>query len=199
MTDLGTYADAIDKAFDLAYMNDQLINENTMGEFSGNLETLKAMYKSHFVRKYLSEKGILTELADIVSLNDEGESSLDLPASTEEHMLALIRSMVPTVAVLNAIKSKMEKASDELGFKTPEDVPEAESGGGDSGGGDEFGGGGDEFDMGFDQTGQTQGGEEGATQQQVTQQVTTQQTTQEPAADQAPAEQEVPDDERGTL
>lgn len=199
MTDLGTYADAIDKAFDLAYMNDQLINENTMGEFSGNLETLKAMYKSHFVRKYLSEKGILTELADIVSLNDEGESSLDLPASTEEHMLALIRSMVPTVAVLNAIKSKMENASDELGFKTPEDVPEAESGGGDSGGGDEFGGGGDEFDMGFDQTGQAQGGEEGATEQQVTQQATTQQTTQEPAADQAPAEEEVPDDERGTL
>jgi len=193
MTDLNTYADAVEKVFELGYFNDQLINENTMGTFSGNLETLKAVYKAHFIRKYLSEKGILNELADVTSLNEQQEPSLDLPASTEEHMLALIRSMVPTIATLNAIKAKMEKASDELGFTPPEDVPESDSGG--DYGSDDDGSGGDEFDMGFDQAGQGQTDEQMPAEQQATEQ----QATQEPKQQQASAQQQVPDDEQGTM
>jgi hypothetical protein len=148
MTDLESYSSAVDKAIDLAYMNDQIINENSMGEFSQNIETLKALYKAHFIRKYLTEKGILTELADITSLNEEGRASIDMPADTESHLLSLIRSMVPTVAVMNTIKKKMEEASDELGFKPPEDVPppsEEPEGGDVFGGGDELGGGADQL------------------------------------------------------
>ncbi len=126
MNDLDTYSSAIDKALELGYMNEQIFNDNTMGEFSGNLETLKAMYKSHFMRKYLNEKGIMTELADITSLNEDGESAIDMPSRTEEHFISLIRSMVPTIAVLNTIKKKMQEASQELGFTEAEDVPVAE-------------------------------------------------------------------------
>lgn len=192
MTDLNNYSDAIDKAIELGYINDQLINENTVGEFSGNLETLKAMYKSHFMRKYLTEKGIMNELADITSLNENGKSTIDMPAMAEEHMLALIRSMVPTVAVLNAIKAKMEAASDELGFKTPEDVPEADSGSSDSGS-DEGGDGADQFSMDIDvNQGQADTGQgQAQTTEQVTQQTTTQTKTQQ-TTEQAP-------DETGTL
>lgn len=195
MTDLETYSTAVDKAIDLAYMNDQMINENTVGEFSGNLETLKAMYKSHFIRKYLSEKGVMSELADIVTLDENGKSSIDLPAKTEEHLLALIRSMVPTVATMLAIKKKMEAASNELGFVTPEEVEAPDTGSDTGSGGDDFGSGGGEFDMGMDFN-QTQGQ---ATQQQTTaeQQVTEQQTTQQQPAAQQTTQQEP--DETGTL
>lgn len=183
MTDLSTYSDAVDKALDLAYMNDQIINENTMGEFSQNIEMLKGLYKAHFVRKYLTEKGIMTELADITSLNEEGNAAIDMPADTEEHMLALIRSMLPTVAVLNTIKSKVTNATNDLGFKPPEEV-QAPSG--DMGDEDQFGGSQDQFGSDFGQMQQAPMQE---------QQVPAQQTT---AQQEAPQEPE-PEDETGTL
>ena len=183
MTDLSTYSDAIDKALDLAYMNDQIINENTMGEFSQNIEMLKGLYKAHFMRKYLTEKGIMTELADITSLNEEGNAAIDMPADTEEHMLALIRSMLPTVAVLNTIKSKVTNATNDLGFKPPEEV-QAPSG--DMGNEDQFGGSQDQFGSDFGQMQQAPMQE---------QQVPAQQTT---AQQEAPQEPE-PEDETGTL
>jgi len=186
MTDLDTYASAIDKALELGYLNDQLFNENTVGEFNGNMETIKANYKAYFMRKYLVEKGVMTELGDITSLNEEGNPAIDMPAVTEEHFTSMIRSMLPTVAVLNTIKRKMDKATEELGFLPPEEVPApSDSGGGDNfSGGDEFGGdqfgGGDQFDMGQTELqGQTQGQ---ATQQQapVQQQAAQQQAPEEP-------------------
>lgn len=190
MTDLETYSSAVEKAIDLAYMNDQMINQNSMGEFSQNIEMLKALYKAHFIRKYLTEKGIMTELADITSLNEEGKAALDLPADTEEHLLSLIRSMVPTIAVMNTIKKKMENATNELGFKPPEEVQAPV----DSGGGaDQFGGGGeDQFGMDFGQT-------------QAQSQVPTEQQTSAQGQQQVPMEQEPaanepePEDETGTL
>lgn len=183
MTDLSTYSDAVDKALDLAYMNDQIINENTMGEFSQNIEMLKGLYKAHFMRKYLTEKGIMTELADITSLNEEGNAAIDMPADTEEHMLALIRSMLPTVAVLNTIKSKVTNATNDLGFKPPEEVQSPTS---DMGGEDQFGGSQDQFGSDFGQMQQAPMQE---------QQVPAQQTT---AQQEVPQEPE-PEDETGTL
>lgn len=186
MTDLETYSSAVDKALDLAYMNDQIINTNSMGDFSQNIEMLKGLYKAHFMRRYLTEKGILTELADITSLNEEGKPAIDMPADTEEHLLSLIRSMIPTVAVLNTMKSKVEKAVDELGFNPPEEVqaPMEDTGGGE----DQFGGGGDQFGMDF---GQTQAQGQAPTEQQATGQAPTQEA-------QTP-EDNTPDEEIGTL
>jgi hypothetical protein len=135
------------------------------------METIKANYKAYFMRKYLVEKGVMTELGDITSLNEEGNPAIDMPAVTEEHFTSMIRSMLPTVAVLNTIKRKMDKATEELGFLPPEEVqaPSDSGGGNNFGGGDEFGGdqfgGGDQFDMGQTELqGQTQGQ---ATQQQA--------------------------------
>ena len=186
MTDLETYSSAIDKALDLAYMNDQIMNENSMGEFSQNIEMLKGLYKAHFMRRYLTEKGILTELADITSLNEEGQPAIDMPADTEEHLLSLIRSMIPTVAVLNTLKSKVEKASSDLNFNPPEEVQApAESGSGQ----DQFGGeGADQFGMDF---GQTQAQSQAPTEQQAAGQAPTQEA-------QTP-EDNTPDEEIGTL
>jgi hypothetical protein len=190
MTDLETYSSAVEKAIDLAYMNDQIINENSMGEFSQNIEMLKALYKAHFIRKYLTEKGILTELADITSLNEEGKAAIDMPADTEEHLLSLIRSMVPTVAVMNTIKKKMENASDELGFATPEEVQAPTD---EGGGSDQFGSGGEgQFSMDF---GQTQAQDQATTQQQVP----TQAQQQAPVEQEPAPEEPEPEDETGTL
>lgn len=189
MTDLETYSSAVDKALDLAYMNDQIMNQNTMGEFSQNIEMLKGLYKAHFMRRYLTEKGVLTELADITSLNEEGKPAIDMPADTEEHLLSLIRSMLPTVAVLNTLKAKVNNATDDLGFNPPEEV-QAPTDSGDGGGGeDQFGGGGDQFGADFGDMEQqipAQGEQAPAQGQQA-------------PAQQTEAEDNTPDEEIGTL
>lgn len=181
MNDLETYSSAVDKALDLAYMNDQIVNDNTMGEFSGNLELLKGLYKAHFMRRYMTEKGVMSELSDITSLDENGKPAIDMPADTEEHLLSLIRSMIPTVAVLNTLKTKVSKSVEDLGFNPPEEVqaPAEDTGGSE----DQFGAG-DDFGADFGQV-QAQG-------QVPTEQQTTTEQTQS-------AQEEIPDEEIGTL
>lgn len=186
MTDLETYSSAVDKALDLAYMNDQIVNDNTMGEFSGNLELLKGLYKSHFMRRYMTEKGVMTELSDITSLDENGKPAIDMPADTEEHLLSLIRSMIPTVAVLNTLKTKVSKSVEDLGFNAPEEVqaPAEDTGSGQDqfGGGDDFG-----ADLGdMEQQIPAQGEQAPAQGQQA-------------PAQQTEAEDNTPDEEIGTL
>lgn len=181
MNDLETYSSAVDKALDLAYMNDQIVNDNTMGEFSGNLELLKGLYKAHFMRRYMTEKGVMSELSDITSLDENGNPAIDMPADTEEHLLSLIRSMIPTVAVLNTLKTKVSKSVEDLGFNPPEEVqaPTEDTGSSE----DQFGAG-DDFGADFGQA-QAQG-------QVPTEQQTTTEQTQS-------AQEDIPDEEIGTL
>lgn len=191
ISDLQTYADAIEKGIEMGYLNDQLINDNTMGEFSGNLETFKALWKAHYVRKWMAEKGVLTELADMTSVNEQGNIALDIKDDAEKHMLALLRHFLPTVAMLTAIKDRVQKGAQELNLGTPEEVEPSDSGSGTGGGSEEAGGGGDQFDMGeFDMgTGQGQAQQQAGDQAQA-----------DSTAQQEPEQLEDENDpERGTL
>jgi hypothetical protein len=147
LSDLATYTDGLDKAIE-AYVSDTFMTSDTAGELSGQLEMIKGMIKSHFTRKWLTDKGVMVELSELVATGEDGNPQLNLMKEMTNHIEGMVRSCVVSVARLKPISdaatSDLERMGAEGGGGSSSD------GGGDTGdeegGGDNFGGGADDLD-----------------------------------------------------
>lgn len=119
LSDLNTYIQALDVAID-AYINDAMMTDTTSGEMSGQVETIKAMIKSHFIRKWLADKGVLTELSELVATGEDGSPQLNLMKETSNHLQSMIRSCVNTIASLKPIAAAATADLQEMGAEEEE-------------------------------------------------------------------------------
>lgn len=153
MEDYKKYEEALDSALD-AYFSSDVFTENVSGNFGGDqVNTLKAMYKAYYLRRYMAEKGILTEVTELTT---EGEDGLGIDRIGEDvvrHVQRVASSGIKTFAVLKATADAVNKDLQTTGIELPEnttttDDTSSSSGGSSFGGGDESGMGGDD-DLGM--------------------------------------------------
>lgn len=147
---LDEYAQFLDMALDNGFINENIVTQAV----SGNVTNIKAQIKAYFMRKYMSDKGIGTELFDLVTQTEDGNPQLNLLQEVAKHSEALTRSCVANVARTTPVDQAAQADLEQLGNSA-----QGGSGGGDSGGdsgGDDSsgdgasGGGDDDFGMGDD-------------------------------------------------
>jgi hypothetical protein len=130
------YEAIIDKALD-AWIPREGLTSDTAGDVSSQFDALKALVKGHYMRKYMTENGIMPELADLTTKDENGKPVLDLYQSEKDHIQALSASMT---GLLKALQPQKELANDEVqsmgGVEEPSTTDE-NSGGteGENGGG----------------------------------------------------------------
>lgn len=89
----GVYMDSVTKAIEY-YISKEAIPEEYSGEnMQDVLETIKNMVIAHFARKWMSENDFLTELADMITLNEEGESQFNLLEVNKDFVEKMIKSI----------------------------------------------------------------------------------------------------------
>lgn len=140
--ELDDYVSLIDTALD-AYFDGTMLNKATVGDLEANVGTLKAMYKSHFIREYLAEKGIASELSEMVSNTDEtggDEMNKEILKQITDYILRLSRSSVKALALL---AKNSQAVSGDIATKQIQDGAGGESSsfssGSSSGPSDDFG------------------------------------------------------------
>lgn len=139
-----------------AIISTELLNTETGGEISGYVDTIKAMVTAHFMRAEMARIGFLSEVDNIVVVNDLGQPVINLQNELGEHSKGLIRVINAIIKSIRPIK----EASDAALAAQGDDVTGAE-GGGDSGSDDTGGSGGDDA-FGGDDFGNLFGDEGGA-------------------------------------
>lgn len=155
MNDLKTYTEALDLALD-AYISDTFFTTATAGEMANEANTIRAMVKAYYIRKWLSDKGMMPELSELTSVGEDGDPQMNFMKMTTDHIQALVRSGITALASLQPIVQAANKDFAAMGAEASE--PGSDTSSDDSGGGDDFGGmdfgGGDEFalDEGADET-----------------------------------------------
>ncbi len=161
MEEFGRYRDALDAALD-AYFSSDVFTENVSGNFGGDqVNTLKAMYKAYYLRRYMAEKGILSEVTELTTEAEDGLGIDRIGQDVIRHIQRVASSGIKTFAVLKATADAVNKDLEATGVQLPEnttttdDTSDSSSGGSDDGdsfgGGDDFGmGGDDDFGMGGD-------------------------------------------------
>lgn len=151
LDDFKNYGELLDEALN-AYISTEYFTTDTSGEFSNQAETVKAMIKAHYLRKYLSDKGIMPELSEMTALSDDGNPQLNFVKACTEHIQALVRSGVTALATLSPVAQAATKdlsAMNATGDGSDSGSSDDTGGGSDDGFGDDFGGGG-AFDTGDD-------------------------------------------------
>lgn len=98
MAQLDIYSTALDTAIDKAYMNEEAATQEVVGNASANIAAMKAAVKAMFLRRYMASKGILPELQELVTLDDDGQPQINVMDESIRHIEALVRSLVRVAA-----------------------------------------------------------------------------------------------------
>lgn len=129
---------------------------------SENISKLKGMLKATLLRKWMMDNNYITEIADIISNDEDGNPRLDVMADFNSMLMPLGKAIISLLKDDSDIKKDLEKLYDDAGIvpvgegtdgygdNNPtggDDTGSGDMGGGDTGGSD-LGAGGD--DLGLD-------------------------------------------------
>lgn len=128
------YSDFLDSVLESAYISQYIVAD----ALSGNADAIRAQIKAYFIRKFMAEKGIGTELSSLVATTEDGNPQVELFMETAKFSEMLTRSCVKGVAKLTPVNNAAQADLDKLGAPTPE---------ADTSSSDDSGGGSDEFGM----------------------------------------------------
>lgn len=129
-TALEGYIELLDIALD-AYISEEFFTEELGGEISRNVDSIKKMLRAHFIRQYMAENGVMTEVATIVSTSDSNEPELDMWESQTDHIRKLAATLGKFITSIDKSKNDNNKLVTTLADQAQND----DSSGGDFGGG----------------------------------------------------------------
>lgn len=152
------YEEALEKALD-SWISTSFMTSDLAGDINTNIDSIKAVLKAHFLRRWMADNGYMAELNDIVTADEDGKPTIDIFDMNRNHMDGLIRSCAKFLESLQPMVQAGNKDLQTLGIQEGDSSSSSssDSGSDDFGGGDDgFGdlGGGDDGmgDLGGDDT-----------------------------------------------
>lgn len=137
MESFDKYQEFLDKALD-AWVATDMYTETLSGKLTGQIDTIKAVVKSYYIRKWMTENGVMEELGDI----SEDLSSNSLFDSQSEFMMKIMKNSVKFITNMQEMTKAINADFDNYKIE--------DTGTDYTGSGDEFGTGTDEFGIGDD-------------------------------------------------
>jgi hypothetical protein len=163
---LDTYTKTVDAALD-SYISSNWFTADVGGDVSNYIGTIKEVAKAHFIRKWLGENGVMPELAELTTLDDDGRPMLNLWDSFQDHIGNVTKVLDHFMNGIKPIKDA-SNLNEQKRKETDQTNGGSTGGMGGGAGGDALGGGGDDFGMGdfggggFGDFGDEAGGDTGA-------------------------------------
>lgn len=163
---LKKYKEALREAIE-SYISSEVFTSEFGGEAAQYAEPLRKIIEAYFVRQWMAENGMLTELAKLTTQDEDGKPMINFMELQSAHTKSL---MAATGDLLKDLKKAREKSDKVIQDTGAPDATTTGSSSTDTGGGDfgDFGGGGSEPDMfgdigtGTGDTDTTTGGEPGS-------------------------------------
>lgn len=150
MAALKTYKEGLDEVID-AYISNEFLNSDTVGDLSNHIESLKSVIKAYFIRKYMAENGIMTELSDLIGVDEDGKPLINLYDEVKDHVAAITKSLGHFMEGVNVTKQAANKLNEKLEqTDTTESTNAPEAGSSNNSGTDDGGFGGGDDGFGFD-------------------------------------------------
>jgi hypothetical protein len=144
-----TYAKAIDAALD-AYINETFFTSETGGDVANQVSMAKAAIKAYFLRQWMSENGVMTELSHLTNVGPDGKPMIDIMEIQRNHIEGLTKTLTKFMVDLQPVKDAADTVLQaKVGEMEAAPAPESSSSD-DGGGNDGFDFGTGSFDAGGD-------------------------------------------------
>lgn len=102
------YEEALDKAL-TAWVGSELVTSDTSGQIADNIDTIKSILKSYFLRRWMADNGYMVELNDIITTDDDGKPNLDIYDISKSHLEGLILSATKFINNMQGVKTATDK------------------------------------------------------------------------------------------
>jgi hypothetical protein len=102
------YEAALDKAIE-AWISSAMLNSDMAGNISGNADNIKGIIKAYYLRKWMADNNVLSELSELTSLDETGKPAIDLFEMQSEHINGLIRSSTKLLSETKAMANAADK------------------------------------------------------------------------------------------
>lgn len=98
-----------------SFINEDFFSEEELGRLGENgIEGVKAFYLGHFMRRWMAENGILTELFDLTAKDDDGNPLLDVLKEKEGYLDSISKSLLVMAESRFKRKASNDKAIEKL-------------------------------------------------------------------------------------
>jgi hypothetical protein len=133
---LKKYSEALDVGLE-AWISDTFFTPDTGGDIAEKINPLKGVAKAYFLRKWMAENGMMNELSDLTTSDEEGKPLMDIFKLQSDHIETLTKTFNEFFKGLVPITNKSNEE-----FKKSEDASTTTA---EAGGSSDFGGGGSDF------------------------------------------------------
>ncbi|MGF6604689.1 hypothetical protein P3T23_009445 [Paraburkholderia sp. GAS448] len=150
VTALETYTKALEAGLE-AWLSEKFFTTDTGGDIAAKIETLKEVAKAYFIRLYMIENGMLPELAQLTTMDEDGKPLVDVFRMQTEHIEQLQKAFREFFKGLLPITNRANEKFKTVQDKSTTEATDSYSSGSDTSGGEDYGfggGGGGEGDMG---------------------------------------------------
>ncbi|MBK3787187.1 hypothetical protein G3A43_44385 [Paraburkholderia aspalathi] len=148
VTALETYTKALEAGLE-AWLSEKFFNADTGGDIAAKIETLKEVAKAYFIRLYMIENGMLPELAQLTTMDEDGKPLVDVYRMQTEHIEQLQKAFGEFFKGLLPITNRANEKFKTVQDKSTTEATDSYSSGSDTSGGSDYGfGGGGEENMG---------------------------------------------------
>lgn len=124
------YSDSLEKALE-AWLNQESLSTELIGELSGSVDALKTTIKSYFLRRWMAENGFMPELAEMTAVTEEGDPSFNLYDIVKDYNQSLMQAFLRYMQSLKPLKDAADEDLERL--QVDLDEPSDTSGSEDSG------------------------------------------------------------------
>lgn len=102
------------------FFSEEFLTEEDLGIIGAeNIDKTKAFIKAHFIRKWMREQGIRTELFDLLITDEEGKPMLDVLVEKEEYMDVISESILKAFAMRKHRVSGLDKRAEKINEQNP--------------------------------------------------------------------------------
>jgi hypothetical protein len=130
-----------------AWVSSEFLTEAFAGQVGNKADEIKKLIRAYFVRRWMQENGVLSELSAITAEDGEGKPAVDFWQTNADHIQALVRSLSKFIQTTQPAREAGDAimaavgADDSASSGGASALDDMAAGGASSGSGDEFGAG----------------------------------------------------------
>jgi hypothetical protein len=117
LTALKAYSDALDVSLD-QWVSDSFFTPDVAGDIAEKINVMKAVAKAYFMRQWMSDNGMLTELSQLTTTGEDGKPVIDVFKMQADHIETLtitfnefFKGLVPITNKENEVYQETKKKS----------------------------------------------------------------------------------------
>lgn len=105
------YIEGLDAILD-AHIGD-FITSDMVGDVAGQIDAQKSMIRAYYIRKWASDNGFMTELAELTAQDEQGKPILNIYEATKKHGSAIALAVTAVVVASQTEKTALNQVLNE--------------------------------------------------------------------------------------